>query len=315
MATLTLSGVGVIVGAGIYVLIGRVAGLVDGAIALVFLLAAIAALPTGLSYAELASRYPRSAGESVYTDRAFRRPLLSFMVGYLVLCSGIASTAAVSHGFTEYLGVLIPLPGYLPELAAVAFLGALTLVNHRGIEAATWVNILCTVLSVGALIVLVAAAAPRVTTEILAASLSFDAGAPALLAGTALSFYAFIGFEDMCNVAEEVRSPHRTIPRAILVAMALVTTLYLAVGVAVVAVVPSTELGVSEAPLALVASRLFPSLPRAWLSVVALFAVTNTALVNLIMGSRILYGMARQGFVPRFFGWVHPVARPRRRGL
>jgi len=309
--TLTLYGVGVIVGAGIYVLVGQVAGEVGDAVWLGFTLAAVAALPTGLSYASLASRYPRSAGEAVFAERAFGRPAVAFVVGYLVLASGVSSTAAVSHGFASYLGALQPLPGWADPVVIVAFLLALSLVNHRGMGESIWVNGVCTVVSVGALVLLVAVGASR-WGEVAA----FDptppgGGAPggALLSGAALAFYAFIGFEDICNVAEEVRAPQRTIPRAILLAVAIVSVLYVTVGLTVVAAVPPSELAASDTPLVLVAERLLPQWPSEWLSAVALFAVANTALFNLIMGSRILYGMARQGWVPPALGRVHPRRR------
>jgi amino acid transporter len=309
--TLTLYGVGVIVGAGIYVLVGEVAGEVGDAVWLAFLLAAVAALPTGLSYASLASRYPRSAGEAVFAERAFGRPALAFVVGYLVLASGVSSTAAVSHGFASYLGALWPWADTARPLAIVAFLAALSFVNHRGMSESIWVNGICTVVSVGALLVLVAVGAPR-WGEVPA----FDATPPgggaagwALLSGAALAFYAFIGFEDICNVAEEVRAPQRTIPKAIGLAVAIVSVIYVAVGLTVVAAVPPAQLAASRTPLVLVAQRLLPGWPPAWLSLVALFAVANTALFNLIMGSRILYGMARQGWVPRVLGRVHPRRR------
>ncbi|HJL15662.1 MAG TPA: APC family permease [Sandaracinaceae bacterium LLY-WYZ-13_1] len=309
--TLTLYGVGVIVGAGIYVLVGEVAGEVGDAVWLGFLLAAVAALPTGLSYASLASRHPRSAGEAVFAERAFGRPLLAFVVGYLVLASGVSSTAAVSHGFASYLGALVELPAWADPVVLVGFLAALSAVNYRGMEESMWLNGVCTVVSVGALVVLVAAGADR-----WGAVDAFDPTPPgggtggwALLSGAALAFYAFIGFEDICNVAEEVHAPQRTIPRAIALAVALVSVIYVAVGLTVVAAVPPAELAASETPLVLVAQRLLPSWPTGWLSAVALFAVTNTALFNLIMGSRILYGMARQGWVPPLLGRVHPKRR------
>lgn len=308
LGTLTLYGVGVIVGAGIYVLIGRVAGLVGGALGVAFLGAALVALPTGLSYAELASRYPKSAGEAVFVSRATGRDGLAFMVGYLVLASGVASVAAVSHGFANYLGEFVTLPPTGRALAMVLMLAVLSGINFRGIEASTQVNIVCTTVSVLALVVIVGASIPLWSQ----ADLSLPPNTPTgsgfavMVAGTALAFYGYIGFEDMCNVAEEVHEAERTLPRAIVVAMIVVALLYTAVGIAVVAVVPPAELAASEVPLALVTERLFPKVPSQWLSFIALFAVTNTALFNLIMGSRILYGMGRQGWVPSIFAVVHP---------
>jgi len=310
--TLALHGVGVIVGAGIYVLVGEIAAYVGNGLWLAFVGAAVAALPTALCYASLSSRHPRSAGEAVFIDRAFGRPWLSFAVGYLVLASGVASTAAVSHGFSRYFLELVPLPDAASPFVAVAFLAALSWINHRGIEESTWVNTICVIASVGALLVLVAFALPTWGSVDL-----FDIGPPAaapdlptggfaaLLSAAALAFYAFVGFEDMCNVAEEVKEPSRAVPRAILGAAAAATVIYVAVGITVVSAVPVEELVQSDVPLARVWEVVLPGVPLWVLAVVALFAVTNTALFNLIMASRILWGMSRQGFIPPFFGRLH----------
>jgi len=308
LITLTLYGVGVIIGAGIYVLVGKIAGAVGGAAWLAFLGAALAALPTGLSYAELASRHPQSAGEAVFVDRAFERPLLSFIVGYLVLASGVASTAAVAHGFSSYLLDLVGLGAGFHTATVIGFLVALSLLNHRGIEEATWFNVLCTLTSVGALLVLVVAGAGRWGSADVTTIASVDGsseGTAALIGGAALAFYAYIGFEDVCNVAEEVVNPVKTIPRAIIIAMVLTTVIYILVGITAVSAVPAAELASSEVPLTLVSERLLPSLPKGWLNLVALLATANTALFNLIMSSRILYGMGRQGLIPRVFSRVH----------
>lgn len=303
--TLTLYGVGVIVGAGIYVLVGEVAAEVGRGLWLAFLLAALAALPTGLSYASLASRFPRSAGEAIFVERASSQPWLAFVVGYLVLASGVSSTAAVSHGFASYLSSLLPLGVGARPWVIVAFLAALSWVNHRGMQESMWVNGICTIASLAALLLLVAVAAPRMS-EARPLELAVPAGGHGIIAGIALAFYAFIGFEDMCNVAEEVREPHRAVPRAILAAVAIVTVVYVLVALTVLVAASPAELAQSDAPLVLVAERLLPGWPTGWLSAVALLAVANTALFNLIMGSRILYGMARSGWVPSRLGRVHP---------
>lgn len=317
LTTLTLSiyGVGVMVGAGIYVLIGKVAETSGNATWLAMTVAALVALPTGLSYAELSSRYPRSAGEAVFVDRAFATPWLSFVVGFVILASGITSVAAVSHGFAYYFAQAVPGSALSAASVILLFLGALTWINHRGIRESTWLNVLCTVVSVGALLVLVAAGASSWgTADLLDASiLSIDRVDPtdrgwstAVIAGAALSFYAYIGFEDICNVAEEVKAPHHAIPRAILLSLLVTAVLYASVGVTAVSVVGVEELARSDVPLALVAERLFPAHATGWLSWIALFAVTNTALFNLIMGSRILYGMGNANLIPRFFARIHP---------
>ncbi len=306
-----LYGVGVMVGAGIYVLVGKVAGIANNGVWISLLLAAAAALPTGLAYAELSSRHPRSAGEAVFVERAGGAQVLSFLVGYLILASGVASVAAVSHGFADYLSALLGIDDADP-LLIVAFLVVLTLINHLGIEESTWVNVTCTVVSVGALIAIsIAGASTWGAVDLLDVDVEgSDAGAVgAVIAGSALSFYAYIGFEDICNVAEEVRHPERTIPRAIISSVAITAVLYALVGITVVSAVPASTLAASDVPLAVVWERVLPGVSVHWLELVALFAVTNTALFNLIMASRIVYGMAQAGLVPATFGHVHAKRR------
>lgn len=318
--TLTLYGIGVMVGAGIFVLVGEVVALAGAGAWMAFVGSAVAALPTALSYAELSSRYPRSAGESVFAKRAFDSDAVAFLVGYLVLASGIASTAAVSHGFADYLASLLPTTSSLRIGAITLFLAGLSLLNYRGIAEATWLNVACTIASITALATLSLAGLPRWGSvdllDVYAPAESGPRGATAAwLAATALSFYAFIGFEDLCNVAEEVNRPSHTMPRAILGALALATLVYVGVAVTAVSVVPPAVLAESRVPLVLVAEELVPSWPRAWLPIVALLAVTNTALFNLIMCSRLLYGMGRNGWIPQAFASIDPRRQTPVRGV
>ena len=299
------------VGAGIYVLIGEIVGLVGGGAWLAFVVAALAALPTGLAYAELSARYPRAAGEAVFAARAFSRPWLSFVVGFIVVASGVTSVAVVSHGFARYLGELAPALAAHEPAVIVAFLAVLTLINLQGIGASTRINATCTAISVLGLAILIAAGASSwASVDLLtfapptAAGVGERGALAAVLGASALAFYAFVGFEDLCNVAEEVRAPERTMPRAILASLAITAVLYVAVAITAVAAVDPAELAASSVPLARVWERLLPAVSPAWLAAIALFATTNTALVNLIMGSRVLYGMGDDGWIPRSFARV-----------
>jgi APA family basic amino acid/polyamine antiporter len=306
--TLTLYGVGVMVGAGIYVLVGKVVGLAGQGAWASLVIAPLAALPTALSYAELSSRYPKSGGEAVFADRAFGRRGLSFVVGFLILSSGIVSTAAMSHGFASYFLGLVEAPAATAPLVIVVFLTALSVVNFWGIREATGLNVFATVVSVGALVLICVVGSPRwanVDPFDFTAPLGPNAGGVPLLAAAALAFYAYIGFEDICNVAEEVIDPERTIPKATVLSLAITSALYVGVSLTVVGTLALTDAATSSVPLALVAERLLPGLPRGWLNVAALFAVLNTALLNLVMASRIIYGMARSGLIPSSFGVVH----------
>lgn len=310
---LTLHGVGVMVGAGIYVLLGEIVGLAGPVAWLGFVVAALAALPTALCYAELSSRYPRSAGEAVFADRAFGKAPLSFLLGFAIFASGVSSVAAVSHGFAHYAGVLFELGPGSRVAVIVGFLAALTLVNYLGVRESTWLNASFTVLSVGALSVLIVAGAPAwldPPVDLLGRGDPATGGGPgpgfalAIVSAAALAFYAFIGFEDICNVAEEVERPKRTLPRAILLSLAITTLIYVATAITAVCVVPVELLADSPAPLVELSARVLPGLSPAYLAVVALLAVSNTALFNLIMGSRMLWGMARNGWLPGIFARV-----------
>ncbi|MBI2167412.1 MAG: amino acid permease [Candidatus Omnitrophica bacterium] len=299
-------GVGDILGAGIYVLIGKMAGLVGNACWLSFLIALVVASLTGLSYAELSSRFPRSAGESYYSLKAFGRPLLSYLVGFLVLISGVVSMAVVSQGFTGYVTALCPfLPG--PGVILCFFL-VLTVINFWGMRESSVTNIFCTALEISGILIVIAAgigAFGRVNYL----EISPPAGmkvSTALSQGAVFAFYAFIGFEDMVKAAEESREPEKLIPRAIVWSIAIVACLYVLTALAAVSVVPAGELAKSQAPLALVVKTGFPGIPPALFTLIALFAVTNTALVNFVMGSRLLYGMAREGLAPEAFAHIHP---------
>lgn len=303
---LTTYGVGVIVGAGIYVLVGEVVAGVGAAAWLAFLAAAVAAVPTALAYAELASRYPESAGEAAFAARAFGRDDVSFVVGFVVMASGVTSVATVAHGFVGYLRALGN--ASLPDAAVVAgFIALLSLVNARGIREATWLNAFCTIASVAGLVALVIAGAPTALEHLPAiAAAPARVPASALLGTIALCFYAFIGFEDLCNVAEEARAPSRSIPRAVLWSVAIASVLYVLVAVTAVAVVPPSELAGAGAPLTLVSARVLPDVWPGWLALVAIFAVTNTALFNLVMASRVVYGMSRRGLLPAGLARVDP---------
>ncbi len=312
LGALVMYGVGDMLGSGIYALIGKAAGVMGNAIWLAFLASMAAALLTGLSYASLGSRYPRAAGAAYVTQRAFGWPFLSYVVGLAVMVSGLTSMGTQTRAFTGYF------TGLLPELAPVpvmlGFLGALTWINFWGMRESTWLNILCTLVEMSGLLLVVAVGC-RYWGGVDYLETPTPLQPTLVLTGAVLTFYSFIGFEDMINVAEEVRHPERNFPRAVVGALALVTVLYLAVSVTAVSVVPHAELSVSKQPLVDVVRRAAPGFPPVLFSLIALFAITNTALLNYIMGSRIVYGMARQGLLPRPLGAVHPGRRTPHRAI
>ena len=310
---LTLYGVGSMLGAGIYGLIGQAAGMIGSAIWTAFLVSMVAALLTGLSYASIASRYPRAGGAAYVTHRAYRRPLLSTLIGLAVACSGLTSMATQSRVVAANLGATPVLSGAPLDVLAIGFLCLLAGVLYRGIRESLWFNALCTVVEASGLILVIAVGMRYWGSANLLEFRTADAGSAAtaliVMQGSVLTFFSFIGFEDMLNVSEEVKSPERTMPIGVLSALAIVTVIYLAVSVTAVSVVPWRELAQAPGPLTLVVERAAPWFPKWGYTAITLFAVSNTALINYLMASRLLYGMARQGLMPAALGTVHPVRR------
>lgn len=220
--------------------------------------------------------------------------------------------ATVSHGFAGYVRGLWP--AVPTGLVIGIFFIVLTFINFRGMEESSVTNIVCTLVEVSGILIVIYAGIRYFGKVGLGDYLVISppegkSSATALLQGGVLAFYAFIGFEDMVKAAEESHEPEKFLPRAIVASLLIVALLYLLTAVAAVAVVPAAELARSSAPLMLVVERAFPGFPRELFTVIALFAVTNTALVNYVMGSRLLYGMAEEGLAPSFLARVHPVRR------
>ena len=305
-------GVGDILGAGIYALVGKIAGIAGPASWVAFGVALLVASLTALSYAELGRRFPRSGGESFFCQQAFRSPSAALLIGWLVLCSGVVSLATVSRAFAGYLLELFGVGRSAPleSLSILLFIIVLGAINFRGIRQSSFTNVLCTfVEATGLLLVIVVGIAFIAGSKPAEAStVPPPATWPHWMAigqAASVAFFAFIGFEDMVNVAEEVRSPERNMPIAIVAALVIAGTVYIAVVWVATAVVPPGELSSSQAPLLTVVQRAAPAIP-AWLfSTIALFAVANTGLLNFVMASRLLYGMARQELVPDWLGHVH----------
>lgn len=305
---LTLYGLGSMLGSGIYGLIGQAAGQTGNAVWLAFLVAMVAALLTALSYASLGSRYPRAGGAAYVAERAFGMPLLSFVVGLAVVCSGLTSIATQSQVFAVNLGAMLGLT-FLPVWAiAIGFLLIVTGLVLRGIRESMWVNVVCTLIEAAGLLLVIAVGIPYWGSVNLLETPSLpggDALVVLVIQGAVLTFFAFIGFEDTLNVAEECRDPQRTIPIALISAMVLGAMLYVAVAITAVSVVAWQELAAAPAPLAEVMERAAPAIPALVFTGITLFAVGNTALVNYVTSSRMVYGMARQGLLPKPLGKVH----------
>lgn len=305
---LALYALGSMIGSGIYGLIGKAAGQAGSAVWLSFLIALVAALLTSLSYASLGSRYPRAGGAAYVTDRAFGIPLLSFTVGLALVASGLTSIATQSKIFAAIIADFAGWGAVSPTAIAVGFLLILSGVVFRGIRESMWVNVVCTIMEVSGLLL------------VIGSGLSYwgsvdyfeippdriDSGlAVVVVQASVLAFFAFIGFEDAVNVAEECREPERTIPRGLIIATVSAAVLYVAVSITAVSVVPWQELASAPSPLTAVMAKSAPRLPAGLMTFIALFSVANTALVNYVTASRLIYGMSGQGLLPSLLGRVH----------
>lgn len=305
---LALYALGSMLGSGIYGLIGKAAGLVGNAVWLSFLVALTAALATALSYASLGSRYPRAGGAAYVTQRAFRVPLLSFLVGLGLVCSGLSSVATQSKVFAVNISALMGLEALPPEAIALGFILILAGIVFRGIRESMWANVVCTIIEASGLLIVIGAGMSYWGSVDLF-EIPSEKGDSSLLylvmLGSVLTFFAFIGFEDTINVAEECKNPQVTIPVALLLATGAAAGLYIAVAITAVSVVPWAELAAAPAPLGAVMDRAAPNFPPGVLVGITLFAVANTALVNYVTASRLIYGMARQNLLPDVLGRVH----------
>jgi amino acid transporter len=308
---LALYGLGSMLGVGIYALVGRAAAVAGSAVWIAFLIAMVGALLTGLTYAALGARYPRAGGASYIVHRAFKRPALSYVVGLAVVSSGLTSMATGSRVVADNLRVLFGLESMPTLLLALLYLAALAMIVWRGLRESMWVNALCSLIEAGGLVLVIVFGARFWGTQNLLELPAADAdwaGASLLIASASvLTFFAFMGFEDTLNVTEEVHDPARTVPRGLILAMTGAAVLYLLVSITAVSVVPWHELAEAPAPLGAVMSRAAPAIPPAVYVVITIFAVANTALINFVMGSRLVYGMARQGLLPASLARVHPV--------
>nr|WP_322866987.1 amino acid permease [Aquicoccus sp. G2-2]MEA1114303.1 amino acid permease [Aquicoccus sp. G2-2] len=292
---LTLYGLGVTVGAGIYVLVGTTAAEAGVYAPVSFVIAAIVVAFTAFSYAELSTRYPVSAGEAAYVEAGFRSGSLAILVGLAVALSGMVSAAAVAIGAASYLQGLVAAPQWMLTVAVVVLMGLIAL---WGIAQSVIVAAIITLVEIGGLI-FVAIWAFGMSAPLgvdLVDMLPSLAGTDWFGIGTAslLAFFAFIGFEDMANVAEEVKDPASTMPKAIVLTLAIATLLYLATTSAVLFAVPLSKLATSAAPLSLVFETAPEGIQKSF-AITAIVATTNGVLIQVIMASRVLYGLADRG--------------------
>lgn len=302
---------GDVLGAGVYALVGELSAEAGGMIWLPLLVALGMALLTAASYAELVTKYPQAGGSAVYAQRAFGRPLLSFLVGFCMLAAGVTSAAGLSLAFAgDYLGTFLDVPT-IPT--AVVFLALVAALNLRGIKESLRANVLMTAVELSGLVLVVVLGAlvlGRGEGDVARlGDLPLGTGvAGATLGGALIAFYSFVGFETSANIAEEVRDVRRVYPRALFGAIATAGVVYLLVALVAPAVVPLDDLQESSGPL-LEVVKVAGGVPLEVFSVVALVAVANGALLTMVMASRLTYGMAEERLLPSVFGRVLPGRR------
>ncbi len=302
---LAVYGVGSIVGAGIYSVLGAAAGEAKGLLWVSLLIAGVAAFLAALSYAELASMFPKAGGEYQYLRKAMpKHKAPAFIAGALVAVNAAASAATVSLAFGGYLQTFVAVP---TGLAALGLLIACTIVNIAGIRQSTWLAMSLIAVEVGGLLLLIGGGfATAEPFSVIPESWGEVSGKSAgVFAAAALLFFMFIGFEDVANLSEEAHEPRRDIPRALLLAVIVTSVLYLLVALAVLAVAEPELLADSDSPLTVAGNRVAPWLGQA-LAFTALFSTASTALISLVAVSRLLLAMARDGYLPKALGSVLP---------
>jgi APA family basic amino acid/polyamine antiporter len=305
---LVFYGLGSIIGAGIYVLVGTVAGVAGYGAPLAFITAGVLAGLTGRSYAELSARYSEAAGAAAYVQEAFGLDWLSRLVGFAVVAVGVFLSGSLAHGSVGYIAEFVAVPE-LP--AALGLVVLFTLIASIGVSQSLALAAVLTLIELGGLVIVVAAGAPSlahlpdVVGQMAPGSMVAIFG---IVTGTFLAFFAFLGFEDIVNMAEETHDPARTLPRAIIISVVLSTLIYVVVTVVAVVAVPLEKLQTSRAPLEMIVQSAAWA-PRGLLSVIALIAIPNGILITIVMLARLLYGMARRGRVPAALGHVNPLTR------
>jgi len=327
---ITFYGLGNILGAGIYVLVGKVAGEAGYFAPLSFFVASIIAAISAFTYAELSARYPVSAGEAVYLYEGFGLQKLSLVVGLMIAFAGVVSSATIAHGFAGYIQVFVDLPQWSLITLMLLVLGLLA---AWGISQSVRVAALLTLAEITGLIIIIVVGADHIpqlwqvyqhgpqpdqlsglqsmaqsVTQSGEQSIFHGFSLLGVASGAFLAFYAYLGFEDMVNVAEEVKDPQRNLPKAILLSVIISMLLYSIVALVSISVLTPAELALSDAPLAAVYVKATGQTPVI-ISIIGGFAVINGALIQIIMTSRMFYGLADRGWLPGFLQRISPLTR------
>ncbi|MEB8432956.1 APC family permease [Cocleimonas sp. KMM 6892] len=311
LSEIVIYGVGLILGAGIYVLIGSAAGIAGNMLWLSFTLAAIVASFTAMSYAELAAIFPEAGAEYIYAKNAFGWDKMAWVFGFIAIVIGFTTASAVALGFARYLSYFIPMN---QVILAIGLLVLMTGINFWGIKESARFNALATTIEVGGLVLLIAIGGYFIFKgDIPLANLTefppLQEGSSIswlpVVSASALIFFAYMGFEDIANIAEEAENPAQTLPKAFIYALLISTIIYILVAVVSVSVIPFSELAKAEQPLSMIMSKLIGGFSPELIALIALFATANTVLITLIVCARMMYGMAKSNSFPRVLASVH----------
>ncbi len=311
--------IGDVLGTGIYALTGKVASLIGGAVWLPFLMAFAVALLTAFSYLELVTKYPRAAGAALYTHRAFGVHFITFLVAFAVMSSGITSASTASRAFAANMNDAFGLGlsgGIGITVLGLLFMSLVAAINLRGVGESVKLNVVLTMVELTGLLIIIAIGLWAIGSGEGDVSRAFVFEAPdggsllwASIAATTLAFFAMVGFEDSVNMAEETKDPTRTFPKVLLLGLAVTGLIYVLVSVSAITLVPPAELAEGETPLLKVVAAGAPGFPIAVFGFITMFAVANSALINMLMASRLVYGMSREHVLPPLLGKVHATRR------
>ncbi|MDQ0997109.1 APA family basic amino acid/polyamine antiporter [Phyllobacterium ifriqiyense] len=311
--------VGDILGTGIYALTGQVAKQVGGVVWLPFLIAFVVAVVTAFSYLELVTKYPRAAGAALYTHKAFGIHFVTFLVAFTVMCSGITSASTASRAFAANLSGAFQLnleSGIGISLVGLGFMALVAIVNFRGVGESVKANVVLTIVELTGLLIIIfiglwaiSAGQGDVSRITQFASTPDSSIFWSVMAATTLAFFAMVGFEDSVNMAEECKNPSGIFPKVLLTGLFITGAIYVLVSISAITLVSPADLGEGETPLLKVVQAGAPNFPLWIFGFITMFAVANSALINMLMASRLVYGMSREHVLPPIFGKVHPTRR------
>ena len=278
------------------------------------MVAFVVALMTAFSYLELVTKYPRAAGAALYTHKAFGIHFITFIVAFAVMCSGITSASTASRAFAANLSSSfhLGLEGVGITLAGLLFMTLVAIVNFRGVGESVKANVVLTCVELTGLLIIILIGFTAISAgqgDVSRAATFEPAGDRgvfwSVIAATTLAFFAMVGFEDSVNMVEETKNPSKIFPKVLLGALLITAVIYVLVSISAITLVPPAELGQGEAPLLKVVSAGAPGFPLGVFGVITMFAVANSALINMLMASRLVYGMSREGVLPPILGRVH----------